>query len=118
MATVALTQANGYEQSRYEKQQVSYGVIKSTKYSVNDVINFVDLPAKTIIKGEFIAPNGNTLRVFSDTDLSEYLPLNIGSSSPVDVHFVIEFIKGSPLSWGTTPEAGASLKVKLSNTNS
>ena len=90
---------SGLKSSRYEKLQVSYGVIPSTAYAVGDTLVFSDVPAQDIIKATVVAHGANpaVLDVYPGSDNSGTFTLDLPAS--VTTHqklsYIIEYVRGT-----------------------
>jgi hypothetical protein len=85
----------GLKSSRYEKLQISYGVIKAADYTLGDTVIFADVPARDIVKAEIVAHAAQpiTLEVYPGTDVTE--ALDIAVLDEVDVSYIIEYVRGT-----------------------
>jgi hypothetical protein len=85
----------GLKSSRYEKLQVSYGVIKAADYDLGDTVVFADVPSKDIVKAELVAHAAQpiTLEVYPGTDVTEALDLAV--LTEVDISYIIEYVRGT-----------------------
>jgi hypothetical protein len=90
---VDATDLGGLKSSRYEKLQVSYGVIAGGSYTLGDTLVFGDVPSRDIIQATIKAPS-NTLSVYPGTDVSSPLTLTVNSASE-EISYVIEYVRGS-----------------------
>lgn len=99
--TVATTpdfDLGGLKSSRYEKLQVSYGVIAPASYAVGDTLIFSDVPSQDIIKATVVAHHATSpavLDVYPGSDNSGTFTLNLPSGvGAVKLSYVIEYIRG------------------------
>ena len=104
---------SGQKSSRYEKMQVTYGVVAAADYALGDVLVFNDVPSLDIIKATIVAHSDSpvTLEVFPGTDVSTALPLAVTSPKP-KISYVIEYIRGTG-AVGTTGAPGELLQISL-----
>lgn len=87
----------GLKSSRYEKLQVSYGAIDSSKYTVGDTLVFKDIPAQDIIRATVVAhaATPGTLEVYPASDKNSTFTLTIpGSTTSVDLSYIVEYVRG------------------------
>lgn len=88
----------GLKSSRYEKLQVSYGVIAAGSYALGDTLIFSDVPSQDIIKATVVAHGGDpaVLDVFPGSDNSGIYTLSLPSTvtTAVKLSYVIEYIRG------------------------
>jgi hypothetical protein len=111
----------GLKSSRYEKLQVSYGVVQTDGYNTNDVLLFGDIPARDVIRATFIVHTANPaeLYIYPGTDVSGELLLK--ASSKERISYVVEYVRGTgrvgpvtDLAEGeTTDDQGDRLKVRV-----
>ena len=98
VATTPNFDLGGLKSSRYEKLQVSYGVIAAGSYTLGDTLIFSDVPSQDIIKATVVAHGGDpaVLDVFPGSDNSGTYTLNLPSSvsTAVKLSYVIEYIRG------------------------
>jgi hypothetical protein len=97
---VAATDIGGLLSSRYEKLQVSYGVIAPTDYAVGDSIVFADVPSKSIIRATVVAHDPQAPAVLdvypgSDKNSPFTLSLPTGVPGPVEISYIIEYVRGT-----------------------
>jgi hypothetical protein len=102
---VAATDLGGLLSSRYEKLQVSYGVIPpitngAATYANGDTIVFSDVPSKSIIRATVIAhfpDQPAVLEVYpgSDKNVPFTLSLPSGVTAPVEISYIIEYVRGT-----------------------
>ena len=97
---VATTDIGGLLSSRYEKLQASYGVIAPTDYAVGDSIVFADVPSKSIIRATVVAHDPQAPAVLdvypgSDKNNAFTLSLPVGVSGPVEISYIIEYVRGT-----------------------
>jgi hypothetical protein len=102
----------GLKSSRYEKLQVSYGVIDELDYANGDTLVFSDVPAGDIIRATIIVHTTNPaeLYVLPGTDLSA--PLTLRATEKKDISYVIEYVRGTGRP-GTDLTQGDLLKVTV-----
>lgn len=94
---VSTSDIGGLKSSRYEKLQVSYGKIPGSAYELLDTLVFGDVPARDIIRATITAHANPdvSLVVYPGTVDSEQ-PLTLNTiTSPVDVSYVIEYVRGT-----------------------
>ena len=110
---VAATDIAGQKSSRYEKMQVSFGVVEASDYEVGDTLVFSDVPSLDIIKAVVIAHADSpvTLEIYPGTDVSDAIPLVVGAD-PVKISYVIEYIRGTG-KVGAGDAQGKVLKISL-----
>ena len=111
----------GLKSSRYEKLQVSYGVIPILDYDTNDLLVFGDIPARDVIRATFIVHTANPaeLYIYPGTDVSGELLLK--SKTKERISYVVEYVRGtgrvgpvSDLAVGeTSDDQGDCLKVRV-----
>jgi hypothetical protein len=102
---VAATDLGGLQSSRYEKLQVSYGVIPpitngAATYANGDYLVFSDVPSKSIIRATVIAHYPDqpaVLEVYpgSDKNVPFTLSLPTGVTAPVEISYIIEYVRGT-----------------------
>jgi hypothetical protein len=104
------TSVGGLKSSRYEKLQVSYGVILATEYANGDTLVFADVPARDIIRATIIVHTANPaeLYVYPGTDVTA--PLTLNATSKQKISYVIEYVRGTGRVDGNTDQ-GDLLKV-------
>lgn len=85
----------GLKSSRYERLQVSYGVIDELDYANGDTLVFSDVPSRDIIRATIIVHTTNPaeLYVLPGTDLTNALTLN--ATEKKDISYVIEYVRGT-----------------------
>jgi hypothetical protein len=86
----------GLKSSRYEKLQVSYGLIQASSYDLLDTLVFSDVPSQDIVRATLVAHADSpvTFKVYPGTTSADQ-PLTIGGlSAPVNISYVIEYIRG------------------------
>lgn len=97
VATTPNFDLGGLKSSRYEKLQVSYGVIAASSYANGDTLIFSDVPSQDIIKATVVAHGASpaVLDVYPGSDNSGTYTLNLpsGVSAP-KLSYVIEYIRG------------------------
>lgn len=93
---VGSTDIGGLKSSRYEKMQVTFGVIQAADYAVGDTIIFSDVPSADVVRATIVAHAVSpvTLEVLPGTDLTSALPLVVGGSA-VKISYIIEYIRGT-----------------------
>jgi hypothetical protein len=93
---VEANDVKGLKSSRYEKLQVSYGVVEAADYAVGDTLVFWDVPARDIIKATVVAHAASpvTIDILPGTNVTSALPLAVGAS-PVKISYVIEYVRGT-----------------------
>jgi hypothetical protein len=89
----------GLKSSRYEKLQVSYGVIPSTGYSLGDTLVFSDVPSKDIIRATVVAHATVpvTLEVYPGAANNGTFSLLLSSlqSGTCKLSYIIEYVRGT-----------------------
>lgn len=88
----------GLKSSRYEKLQVSYGVIPADSYDINDYIVFSDVPARDIIRATVVAHATVpiTLEVYPGADNNGYFTLDLETNQAAcKLSYVIEYVRGT-----------------------
>jgi len=90
---------SGLKSSRYEKLQVSYGVIAAGTYTLGDTLVFSDVPSQDIIKATVVSHGSDpsVLDVYPGSDNSGTFTLNLPASvtSAVKLSYIIEYIRGT-----------------------
>ena len=111
---VAATDIAGLKSSRYEKMQVSYGVVPAGSYSLGDTLVFSDVPSNDIIRATVTAHSTIpvTLEILPGTDVSSALPLS--ATTTVKISYIIEYIRGT----GSVSDAGPGEVLKITVGNS
>jgi hypothetical protein len=93
------TDIAGLKSSRYERLQVSYGVIPATAYTIGDTLVFSDVPAWDIVKATVIAHSASpaVLDVYPGSDNSGTFTLDLptGFTSAVKLSYIIEYVRGT-----------------------
>jgi hypothetical protein len=76
------------------RARVAFGVIKSSEYSLGDVLCFDSLASFKIYDGKFNTheTSPSTLEILPGTKLTH--PLQIKVATPVDISYVIYYVKG------------------------
>ena len=95
---VDTTDIAGLKSSRYEKLQVSYGVIPSTDYAIGDYLTFSDIPSKDIIRATVVAHATVpiTLEVFPGATNDGYFTLDLATGQGAcKISYVIEYVRGT-----------------------
>lgn len=89
------TSIGGLKSSRYEKLQISYGVINTDEYESGDTIVFADVPSRDIIRATVIVHTTNPaeLYVYPGTDVSGTLTLR--ATQHAKISYVIEYVRGT-----------------------
>jgi hypothetical protein len=89
------TSVGGLKSSRYEKLQLSYGVIDKLDYASGDTIVFADVPSRDIIRATIIVHSTNPaeLYIYPGTDVSGTLSLR--ATSHENISYVIEYVRGT-----------------------
>ena len=89
----------GLKSSRYEKLQVSYGVITADSYALGDTLVFGDVPSFDIIKATVIAHSTSpaVLDIYPGSDNSGTFTLDLPDfvTTPVKLSYVVEYIRGT-----------------------
>lgn len=90
----------GLKSSRYEKLQVSYGVIPSGKISTGDVLSFIDVPSRDIIRATLVVHEATpvVLTVYPGSNISSQLSVTLAQSAGVvssKISYVIEYVRGT-----------------------
>jgi len=98
---------SGLKSSRYEKLQVSYGVIAPTDYAVGDSIVFADVPSQSIIRATVVAHDPQAPAVLdvypgSDKNSPFTLKIPIGVTGTVELSYIIEYVRGTGRVGSTT----------------
>jgi hypothetical protein len=98
---------SGLLSSRYEKLQVSYGVIAPTDYALGDSIVFSDVPSKSIIRATVVAHDPQApavLDVYPGSDKNSPFTLKTptGVTGPVELSYIIEYVRGTGRVGSTT----------------
>jgi hypothetical protein len=90
---------SGLKSSRYEKLQVSYGVIASTDYTIGDTLVFSDVPSQDIIRATVIAHSASpaVLDIYPGSDNSGTFTLDLPNvfTASVKLSYIIEYIRGT-----------------------
>jgi hypothetical protein len=109
---VEATDRGGLKSSRYEKLQVSYGVISKTSYTSGDTLVFGDVPARDIIRATIVVHSTNPaeLYIYPGTAVSGTLALR--ATEHEDISYVIEYVRGTGRV-GTNLDQGDLLKVTV-----
>jgi hypothetical protein len=97
VATTPNFDLGGLKSSRYEKLQVSYGVIAASSYAVGDTLIFSDVPSQDIIKATVIAHSATpaVLDVYPGSDNSGTFTLSLPTGvGAVKLSYIIEYIRG------------------------
>ena len=93
------TDIAGLKSSRYEKLQVSYGVIAAGSYTIGDTLVFSDVPSQDIVKATVIAHSTSpaVLDVYPGSDNSGTFTLDLpaGFTSAVKLSYIIEYVRGT-----------------------
>lgn len=103
---VSSSDIGGLKSSRYEKLQASYGVIPAfgvdgtASYASGDSIVFNDVPSKDIIRATVIAhdpASPTVLEVYPGSDKNSAFTLNLASgvTAPVELSYIIEYVRGT-----------------------
>jgi hypothetical protein len=110
------TDIGGLLSSRYEKLQVSYGVIPpvtngAPSYGDGDSFVFSDVPSQSIIRATVVAHYPDqpaVLEVYPGSDKNVPFVLNLpsGVSAPVEISYIIEYIRGGGRVGSGTDTAG------------
>lgn len=89
------TSVGGLKSSRYERLQISYGVIDKLKYASGDTIVFADVPSRDIIRATIIVHSTNPaeLYIYPGTDVSGTLALR--ATQHENISYVIEYVRGT-----------------------
>lgn len=108
----------GLKSSRYEKLQVSYGLIPAGTINTGDVLAFVDVPSADIIRATLVAHETTpvVLEVFPGSDISSQLSMNLAQSAGSVTHnisYVIEYVRGT----GKVMASVSSASTLLDNTD-
>lgn len=98
---------SGLLSSRYEKLQVSYGVIAPTDYALGDSIVFSDVPSKSIIRATVVAHDPQAPAVLdvypgSDKNSPFTLKIPVGVAGTVELSYIIEYVRGTGRVGSTT----------------
>lgn len=104
---VDTTDIDGLQSSRYEKLQVSYGVIAPTDYALGDSIVFSDVPSKSIIRATVVAHDPQAPAVLdvypgSDKNSPFTLKIPVGVAGTVELSYIIEYVRGTGRVGSTT----------------
>lgn len=93
--TTTAKDVGGLKSSRYERLQVSYGVIGELDYANGDTLVFSDVPSRDIIRATIIVHTTNPaeLYVLPGTDLTSALTLN--ATEKKKISYVIEYVRGT-----------------------
>ena len=100
----AANDVSGLKSSRYEKLQVSYGVIPANTVGIDDVLSFSDVPSQDIIRATItiLEDEPKQLNILPGTATSLQLTLATAqaSSDPGDlveskISYVIEYVRGT-----------------------
>jgi hypothetical protein len=98
VATTPNFDLGGLKSSRYEKLQVSYGVIAAGAYTLGDTLIFSDVPSQDIIKATVVAHGSDpaVLDVYPGSDNSGTYTLSLPSTvtTAVKLSYIIEYIRG------------------------
>ena len=90
----------GMKSSRYEKLQVSYGVIDALSYALNDSLIFTDVPAQDIIRATVVAHVAGSpavLDVYPGSDNSGEFTITLanGTATAPKLSYIIEYVRGT-----------------------
>jgi hypothetical protein len=109
---VEATDRGGLKSSRYEKLQVSYGVIPLGSYSSGDTLVFGDVPARDIIRATIVVHSTNPAELYVYPGTAVDGTLTLRATEHRNISYVIEYVRGTGRV-GTNTDQGDLLKVTV-----
>ena len=96
MATIPVANSTSYvnqfKKSKTNKNEIAYGNIALGSYTLGDTLQFTGLDAKVIPYAKFVTTGGQTLEIFSKTNLTN--ALTWATTTKQDIAYVIHYITG------------------------
>jgi len=113
----SLTNPDAAKRSRYEKLEVAYGTIKSSDWADGDILVLDQIPMLALVHAKFVAAAGNNpvIELFNSSDLDGPIYYNLagGIGGPVDISYVVSYIRGTGKVQDNGGEAGTGKLIRL-----